>query len=73
MNDIPVGAGMRSKASYNPDALNVAPFMLLPSTFPRREFEKALQLQPLINELVHTIANNHEFLEKVLAVWVHCY
>ena len=62
------GAGMRSKAAYNPDSLNVAPFVLLPSPFPRREFEKAIKLQPLINELVHKIACNHEFLEEVLSV-----
>lgn len=62
------GAGMRSKTAYNPDSLNVAPFVLLPTPYPRREFEKALKLQPLINELVYSIANNHEFLEEVLAV-----
>jgi len=64
------GAGMRSKAAYNPDSLNVAPFVLLPSPFPRREFEKAIKLQPLINELVHKIACNHEFLEEVLSVTI---
>jgi len=64
------GAGMRSKTAYNPDSLNVAPFVLLPTPYPRREFEKALKLQPLINELVYSIANNHEFLEEVLAVTI---
>lgn len=59
---------MRSKVSFNPDVLQFAPFVLVPSSFPRREFEKAVELQPLINELVHKIANNYEFLKKALAV-----
>ena len=63
-----VGVGMRSRLNYNPDGLNFAPFVLVPSTFPRREFEKAVKLQPLVNELIHIIANNREFLTKALAM-----
>ena len=59
---------MRSRQNYSPDSVNFAPFVLVPSAFPKKEFEKAVQLQPLVNELMHIIANNHTFLETTLAV-----
>ena len=59
---------MRSKTNFNPDVLQFAPFVLVPSTFPKREFDKAVNLQHLVNELMHKIANNAEFLRKSLAV-----
>lgn len=59
---------MRSKLNFNPDSINFAPFVLVPSTFPKKEFEKAVELQTIVNELFHQIANNHEFLETTLAV-----
>lgn len=64
------GACMRSRTNFSADSLNFAPFVLVPSTFPRKEFEKAVEMQPLVNELVHKIANNHEFLTKTLASYV---
>lgn len=60
------GVGMRSKTNFSPDSLNFAPFVLLPSVFPRKEFERAVALQPTINELMHKVAHNHEFLEETL-------
>lgn len=57
---------MRSKTDFSFDSVSVAPFMLLPSTFPRKEFEKARNLQSLFNELVVKIAINNEFLMKSL-------
>lgn len=59
---------MRQRQNYSPDSINFAPFVLLPSVFPRREFLKALEIQPLVNELVHKIANNYEFLKSALAM-----
>ncbi len=63
-----VGVCMRSKQKFSPDSLNFAPFVLVPSTFPRLEFNNAINLQPLINELFHKIANNFEFLKNALSV-----
>ncbi|KAK4298479.1 hypothetical protein Pmani_029177 [Petrolisthes manimaculis] len=60
------GAGMRHKAKYDPDTLYFAPFLLLPSAFPRREFDRVVKLQPLINVLMHKIAHDHEFLKSAL-------
>lgn len=60
------GACMRSKTSFSKDNLYFAPFCLLPSRFPKQEFERAVNIQPVINELIHKVAYNHEFLEETL-------
>lgn len=39
------GIGIRSKSAFSEDSINFAPFALLPSTFPRREFQKAVDIQ----------------------------
>ncbi|CAL4081025.1 unnamed protein product, partial [Meganyctiphanes norvegica] len=62
----PNRAGMRYRASYDPNILEMAPFFLLPSSFPKREFERVVKLQPLVNELTHRIAHNYEFLKECL-------
>ncbi|XP_034481995.1 glutathione synthetase isoform X1 [Drosophila innubila] len=61
------GAAMRSKTSFSPDSLNFAPFVLVPSAFPRKEFEKAIALQPIINRLMHNVAHDEEFITTTLA------
>ncbi|XP_069676037.1 glutathione synthetase-like isoform X3 [Periplaneta americana] len=60
------GACMRSKVNFSKDSLQFAPFVLLPSTFPRKEFNKAVSIQPILNELVHKVAHDYEFLSKSL-------
>lgn len=60
------GAGMRSKINFSKDSLNVAPFILLPSPFPRKEFKKAVELQIVLNELMHRVAHNRRFLTDSL-------
>lgn len=61
------GAAMRSKTNFSADALNFAPFILTPSSFPRKEFEKAVDLQCILNELMHFVAHDDEFLTTTLA------
>lgn len=65
-----LGAAMRSKTNYCPDSVNFAPFTLLPSSFPRKEFEKAKNIQLILNELIHNVAHDYEFLRSVLKQWV---
>ncbi|XP_038218315.1 glutathione synthetase-like isoform X2 [Zerene cesonia] len=60
------GVGMRDKKHFSKDSIQIAPFVLLPSPFPRTEFTKAIELQPVLNELMHKVAHNDEFLEKTL-------
>nr|XP_040223849.2 glutathione synthetase-like isoform X1 [Anopheles coluzzii]XP_049464569.1 glutathione synthetase-like isoform X1 [Anopheles coluzzii] len=61
------GAAMRSKQDFNPDALLFAPFILTPSSFPRKEFQKAVEMQPLLNELIHAVAHDSQFLLATLS------
>ncbi|XP_047506361.1 glutathione synthetase-like isoform X2 [Pieris napi] len=60
------GVGMRDKAHFSKDTIQIAPFVLLPSPFPRTEFTKAVDLQPVLNELMHKVSHDDEFLEKTL-------
>ncbi|XP_031628682.1 glutathione synthetase-like isoform X2 [Contarinia nasturtii] len=61
------GAALRSKVNFSEDSLQFAPFILLPTLFPRREFEKAVRLQPILNELMHWVAHDTEFLRETLS------
>ncbi|ODN05249.1 Glutathione synthetase [Orchesella cincta] len=61
------GVGMRRKDNFSKDSLSFAPFLLLPSTFPRTEFERSLRLQTVLNELVHRVAHDYEFLHQSLS------
>ncbi|XP_063696004.1 glutathione synthetase-like [Culicoides brevitarsis] len=77
------GAGIRPSNNFNPDALQFVPFVLTPSPFPRAEFEKVVALQTTLNELMHAVAHDDEFLSSVLASTIkvddftaklfHCY
>ncbi|KAM3961425.1 glutathione synthetase isoform 2-T2 [Aphomia sociella] len=60
------GVGMRDKKHFTKDSIQIAPFVLLPSPFPRTEFTKAIELQPVLNELMHKVAHNDDFLEQTL-------
>lgn len=40
---------------------------MTPTLFPRREFEKAVRLQTILNELVHWVAHDTDFLRETLA------
>lgn len=46
--------------------VQIAPFILTPTAFPRKEFEKAVGLQVTLNELMHWVAHDHQFLEETL-------
>lgn len=61
------GAGIRPAKNFNPDALTFVPFVLTPSPFPRAEFEKVVALQTTLNELMHAVAHDDDFLSSVLA------
>lgn len=34
---------------------------------PRREFDKSVRLQPILNELTHKVAHDEQFLRETLA------
>lgn len=60
------GICMRRKGAFDRDALHFAPFLLLPSPFPRQEFNRAVELQPVLNELMHKVAHDNDFLKETL-------
>ncbi|GLV39684.1 Glutathione synthetase 2 [Carabus blaptoides fortunei] len=60
------GACMRSRTNFSKDSLQFAPFILTPSPFPRREFTKAVEIQVILNELMHKVAHNSDFLRSSL-------
>jgi len=60
------GICMRQKAKFDRDALHFAPFVLLPSPFPKNEYYKAVQLQTVLNELMHKVAHDYDFLRESL-------
>ena len=49
------GICMRRKDNYDRDALHFAPFVLFPTPFPRDEYTKAVELQTILNELMHKV------------------
>lgn len=60
------GLCMKSKTNYSKDTLQFAPFVLLPTPFPRKQFYKAIELQQILNELMHRVAHNRKFLTETL-------
>lgn len=62
------GAAMRSKKDFNEDTLYVAPFALLPSVVPRKEYQNVIEIQTVFNELIHKIAHHDKFLSNCLKV-----
>ena len=55
---------MRRKDAFDRDALHFAPFLLMPSPFPRQEFYRAKELQTVLNELMHKVAHDNDFLKE---------
>ncbi|KAK2722335.1 hypothetical protein QYM36_002763 [Artemia franciscana] len=47
-------------------SLRHAPFLLFPSIFPANSFNKALQIQSTIGEVIHKVSRDSEFLLEVL-------
>jgi len=64
------GICMRRKDQFDRDALHFAPFCLFPSPFPRDEYENAIKLQPVINELMHKVAHDYNFLKESLKLTI---
>nr|XP_034175981.1 glutathione synthetase-like [Osmia lignaria] len=60
------GMCMRSKQNFNKNILQFAPFILVPSPFPRKEFENACKMQTMLNILIHRVAQDYNFLRETL-------
>lgn len=60
------GSCIRPKHFYGRDYLQLAPFALIPSSFPRKHFETAKAIQPILNKLIHRVACDFDFLKETL-------
>lgn len=60
------GAAMRSKTNFSKDMVQFAPFALLPSPLPRQQFQRAVEIQTVLNELMHKVAYDRKFLTDCL-------
>ena len=63
---IVTGINIRRKESFDRDKLHFTPFCLLPSPFPHQEFNRAVELQTVLNELMHKVAYDFDFLKETL-------
>ena len=63
------GLLMKSKPPTAQQAIH-APFALFPSPFPRQAFERAVELQPLFNKLVHAISLDFDFIESTFSEYL---
>ena len=50
-----LGICMRRKTHYDRDALHFAPFVLFPSPFPEKNFDRIVNIQLVVNELFHKV------------------
>ena len=57
---------MLRKNAVDRDDLDFIPFALFPSPFPKQEFHRSLEIQPLLNELMHKVALDREFITETL-------
>ena len=65
------GIAMRTREfPGNPDIINHAPFVLLPTIVPKVCFEAAKHVQQHFDLLVHKIAHDYGFLKESLARFV---
>jgi len=60
------GISVRSTKQFNRDQVQILPFTLLPSSFPRKCFEDVKSIQIILNELMHKVAHDREFLRSSL-------
>ncbi|XP_011706690.1 PREDICTED: glutathione synthetase-like isoform X1 [Wasmannia auropunctata] len=60
------GISIRSRKNFNKDQVQVLPVTLLPSSFPRKPFLTVKNVQTLLNELIHKVAHDKEFLTSSL-------
>ncbi|XP_018406229.1 PREDICTED: glutathione synthetase-like [Cyphomyrmex costatus] len=60
------GISMRSKKNFNKDKVQLLPVTLLPSSFPEKSFLTVKNVQTILNELIHKVAHDKEFLTSSL-------
>ena len=67
------GICMRQKDKFDRDALHFAPFCLFPSPFPSDEYYKAVNLQVIVNELMHKVNQKKNMNDDAKSFLVRCH
>ncbi|KAK0181266.1 hypothetical protein PV327_003561 [Microctonus hyperodae] len=57
---------MHSSDCFDRNCVKISRFTLLPTSFPRNEFEKATSIQATLQKLMHKVAYNQDFLNNTL-------
>lgn len=60
------GISIRPKEYFNKNQVQILPFTLLPSSFPKKNFQKVKGIQVLLNELIHKVAHDNNFITRSL-------
>lgn len=60
------GMSKRSMKNYSKDQVQLLPFTLVPSSFPQKPFFIVKNVQVLLNQLIHKVAYDKEFLTNSL-------
>lgn len=58
------GVSMCFKKNYDRNKVQLSRFVLVPTSFPKVEFEKAIVIQKILNKLIHKVAYDHDFIYK---------
>ncbi|XP_029164299.1 glutathione synthetase-like [Nylanderia fulva] len=60
------GISVRARKNFSKDQVQILPFTLIPSSFPEKPFFTVKNVQVLLNELIHKVAHDKEFLTDSL-------
>ncbi|XP_074109210.1 glutathione synthetase [Cotesia typhae] len=60
------GISMHSNKCFDRNCVKISKFTLIPTSFPKCEFDKAKSIQVTINKLMHKVAYDDEFLTETL-------
>ncbi|KAF7993853.1 hypothetical protein HCN44_011122 [Aphidius gifuensis] len=58
------GVCMCFKNNYDRNKVQLSRFVLVPTSFPKLEFEKGIVIQKILNKLIHKVAYDHDFISK---------
>lgn len=58
------GVCMCCKNNYDRNQVQLSRFVLIPTSFPKFEFEKGIVIQKILNKLIHKVAYDHDFISK---------
>lgn len=52
------------KDNFDRNRVQLARFVLLPTSFPKLEFNKGVVIQTILNKLIHKVAHDNNFISE---------